>query len=86
MSIDRREFIRSAGAAAGGIAVTVSMPWLAAPVRAAQPTLATPGDFHIDDMCGAYPRYSERIDYPRPLEPETPLAAAAGSIDTLFLV
>lgn len=83
-NINRRDFLGGVALTAGGIAVSAAMPWLAAPVGAEQPTLATLSDFSIDDMWGAYPRYAESIPYPRAHEPGTMSAAAAGSIETLF--
>ena len=83
-AMNRRAFIGGAALAAGGITVSAAMPWTSAPVGAEQPTLATLTDWSVDDMWGVYPRYAERIDYPRPRVPATTAAAAAGSIDTLF--
>jgi hypothetical protein len=82
--MNRRAFIGGAALAAGGIAVSTVLPWTSAPVGAEQPTLATLSDWSIDDMWGVYPRYAERIDYPRARRPATAAAAAAGSIDALF--
>src|SRR5690606_4211726 len=65
-AMNRRAFIGGAALAAGGITVSAAMPWTSAPVGAEQPTLATLTDWSVDDMWGVYPRYAERIDYPRP--------------------
>jgi hypothetical protein len=82
--MNRRAFIGRAALVGGGLAVSAVLPWTSAPVGAEQPTLAALTDWSIDDMWGVYPRYAERIDYPRTAAPETTAAAAAGSIDTLF--
>ena len=82
--LNRRDFLHGAAVAAGGVSVSMTLPWLAGPVGAAEPLLARLSDWTIDDMWGAYPRYAEPIDYPRPVAPRAASAAAAGSIDALF--
>jgi hypothetical protein len=83
-TLDRREFIASAGA----VAVAASLPIALA---AAEPIVgdvaprATLADWHIDDMWGVYPRPSEPIGFGRPRE-DGELVAAVHPADLQFLV
>jgi hypothetical protein len=64
-TLDRRDFIASAGALVAVACLPVTFAAAAASVGDA--TLrATLADWHIDDMWGVYPRPSEPIGYGRP--------------------
>ena len=64
-TIDRREFIVSAGALAVAASLPVALAAAAPAVGDATPR-ATLTDWHVDDMWGVYPRPSEPIGYGRP--------------------
>lgn len=64
-TLDRRDFIVGAGAAAAAACLPVALATRAPSVGTATPR-ATLTDWHIDDMWGVYPRPSEPIGYGRP--------------------
>jgi hypothetical protein len=63
-TLDRREFIAAAGAAAAVACVPVTLA-LGAPSVGGVATRASLADWHIDDMWGVYPRPHEAIGYGR---------------------
>jgi hypothetical protein len=64
-TVDRRDFIAGAGALAAVACLPVAIA-AAAPAVGDLTPRATLADWHIDDMCGVYPRPSEPIGYGRP--------------------
>ena len=76
--MNRRDFLQRTALAAGGLTVSVALPWVAE-VGAAEPLLAELADWTIDDMWGVYPRYAEPIGYARPETPRIVSAAAAAA-------
>lgn len=70
LALDRRAFLGGAGLAAGAVVATSLVPLSAVHALAADPPLASSGpegDWHVDDICGHWPRYAHPIGYPRPL-------------------
>jgi hypothetical protein len=82
-TLDRREFIASAGAIAVAAGLPVALAAAEPAVGDATPR-ATLTDWHIDDMWGVYPRPSEPIGYGRP-RGDGELVAAAAAADLPFL-
>ena len=74
MALDRREFVRSAGAVAAAVCLPVTMA-ITAPAVGTEAPLATLADWTVDDMWGVYPRPSEAIGYGRPPGDGEPVAA-----------
>ena len=64
-SLDRREFMVTAGAAAAAACLPVALAVASPAVGDATPH-AQLADWTIDDMWGVYPRPSEPIGYARP--------------------
>ena len=82
-TLDRREFIAGAGAAAAAVCLPVTLAVAAPSVGSTTPSAAL-ADWHVDDMWGVYPRPSEPIGYGRPHgDPE--LIAAVHPADLQFL-
>ena len=81
-TIDRREFIVSAGALA--VAVMPVALAAAAPAAGDATPRATLTDWHVDDMWGVYPRPSEPIGYGRP-HGDGELVASVAAADLPFL-
>jgi hypothetical protein len=82
-TLDRREFIAGAGAAAAAVCLPVTLAVAAPPVGGASPSAAL-ADWHVDDMWGVYPRPSEPIGYGRP-HGDGELVAAVAAVDLAFL-
>ena len=82
-TIDRREFIVSAGALAVAASLPVALAAAAPAVGDATPR-ATLTDWHVDDMWGVYPRPSEPIGYGRP-HGDGELVASVAAADLPFL-
>ncbi len=82
-TLDRREFIASAGALAASACLPIALMAVEPAVGDATPR-ATLADWHVDDMWGVYPRPSEPIGYGRP-HGDGELVAAAHPADRHFL-
>ena len=82
-SLDRREFIAGAGAAATAVCLPVTLAIAAPSVGGTSPSAAL-ADWHVDDMWGVYPRPSEPIGYGRP-HGDGELVAAVAAVDLAFL-
>ena len=82
-TLDRREFIAGAGAAAAAVCLPVTLAVAVPSVGGTSPSAAL-ADWHIDDMWGVYPRPSEPIGYGRP-RGDGELVAAVAAADLPFL-
>ena len=83
-TLDRREFIVAAGAAAAAACLPVALVAVSPPAGAAAPRIAL-DDWHVDDMWGIYPRPHEAIGYGRP-HGDGELVAGVHPADRGFLV
>jgi hypothetical protein len=82
-TLDRREFIAGAGAAAAAVCLPVTLAVAAPPVGGASPSAAL-ADWHVDDMWGVYPRPHEAIGYGRP-HGDGELVVSAAPADSQWL-
>jgi hypothetical protein len=82
LQLDRREFLGHMILAIGGASIAAMIPFT--PADATTP--AQPGDWSIDDMCGAYPPYSHPIPFGRPQAVSDRLMAHADPADHIFLI
>ena len=84
--MDRRSFIASVAIMTSAALVTSVVP-LSTVHAAAQLALAPASDegWHVDDMCGHWPRYAHPIGYGHVEAPYVSLTAHADPIDHIFL-
>jgi hypothetical protein len=82
-TLDRREFIAGAGAAAASVCLPVTLAVAAPSVGGTSPSAAL-ADWHVDDMWGVYPRPHEAIGYGRP-RGDGELVAGVAAADVAFL-
>jgi hypothetical protein len=86
--MDRREFFGRVALVAGGIAVSLALPWpaaralartaAAASSRDAPSAVAAVADWSIDDQWAPTPRCADPIGYGRPAAPRAAIGGASG--------
>lgn len=85
-AMDRREFLVTAGVAAGAAVATTLVPLSVVHASTANVSVAaggTVGTWHVDDVCGHWPPYSHPIGYGRARVSVT--LAQSEPVDHIFL-
>ena len=80
--MDRRSFIAGVGMMASAAMATSIVPLSTVHAVAAS---ASDEGWHVDDMCGHWPRYAHPIGYGHVQSPHVSLIAQADPIDHIFL-
>jgi hypothetical protein len=84
--VGRRWFLGSIGMMAGAVVATSLVPLSVVHAVAQLPLSPAPeGTWHVDDMCGHWPRYAHPIGYGHVQSTHESLLAHADPIDHIFL-